>query len=316
LSSYSTGLSFVIASAMMGVFSGFTTFVAVHEGSHASTTSSPLFWRLFGVIGADFVNGASFFNWLHQHFLGHHPFTNLTSDVHPNGDDSFDPDVLTHDPDLRRIKPDQQYFSYYKWQNIYMPLLYGFLMIKIRINDIKIVFISKMNGRVRLSPIPTWHLFAFILGKSFWLLYKIIIPAYFFPLWRVILASVISDLATGYTLAFVFQVNHVVPDISWPKIDPKTGFVNMDWAEMQIKTTIDYAHGNYWTTFFTGGLNYQVTHHLFPYIAQTHYIEIGKIVTKHCKEYGIDYVVLPTYWSALKKHIQHLTQLGQIDTDF
>jgi len=90
----------------------------------------------------------------------------------------------------------------------------------------------------------------------------------------------------------------------------------MDWAEMQIKTTVDYAHGSYWTTFFTGGLNYQVTHHLFPYIAQVYYIEIGKIVTAHCKEYGIKYVVLPSYWDAFKKHIQHLTQMGQIDTDF
>ena len=32
----------------------------------------------------------------------------------------------------------------------------------------------------------------------------------------------------------MFQVNHVIPQAKWPKIDKETGVVNMDWAEMQV----------------------------------------------------------------------------------
>jgi len=308
----------LIGGIIMGISCGFTTFIAVHEGSHASTTNSPWFWRIFGAIGGDFVNGASFYAWLHQHFLGHHPFTNLTNHSTIPGEDSLDPDTITHDPDLRRIKPDQPYRDHYKYQKFYMPLLYGFLVTKFRINDCFIVFVDKKNGSVKLNPPNTWHLTAFILGKSFWLFYRIILPCFYVSIWKVLFHFLITDLAMGYTLALVFQVNHVMPQATWPKVDKETGYVNMDWAEMQVRTTVDYGHGSYWTTFFSGGLNYQVTHHLFPYVAQSHYIEIGKIVTQHCKDYKIDYVVLPSYWVALKMHIEYLSKMGigAIHSDF
>jgi hypothetical protein len=97
----------------------------VHEGSHASTTNSPLMWRLQGAIH-DFgtnlilsffnhfpVNGASFYNWCHQHFLGHHPFTNVTEPSR-----AMDPDVVTNDPDVRRIKESQTYHNHYQYQKV------------------------------------------------------------------------------------------------------------------------------------------------------------------------------------------------------
>ncbi len=37
---------------------------------------------------------------------------------------------------------------------------------------------------------------------------------------------------------------------------------------MQVKTGVDYSHGNWFSTFLCGALNYQVVHHLFPSISQ------------------------------------------------
>lgn len=44
--------------------------------------------------------------------------------------------------------------------------------------------------------------------------------------------------------------------------------IDMDWAKLQVMTTIDYAHGSWLTTFLSGALNHQVVHHLFPNISQ------------------------------------------------
>ena len=118
-----------------------------------------------------------------------------------------------------------------------------------------------MNGHVRVNPMNTWHTTMFFGGKAFFLFYRILLPAYFVSFWTALGLFVWSDLVTGWILAFVFQVNHVVPQAQWPSVD-KNGKVNMDWAEMQVVTTMDYAHDSPLTTFLTGALNYQVSIYL------------------------------------------------------
>jgi len=208
----------LLLAGLSGIAYALLSFMPVHEGSHASTTNTPIIWRLLGAVH-DFVNGASFYTWCHQHFLGHHPFTNVT-----NGDakeDSIDPDVFTNDPDIRRIKPNQIWRNHYRFQAFYVPLLYGLLGIKYRMNDIIIVFFSKTNGAIRLNPLSTWHWTMFISGKAFFIFYRLILPSFYIPIWKTLLLFVVADLVTSYILAFVFQVNHVIPQAKWPLVDKK-----------------------------------------------------------------------------------------------
>lgn len=304
--SSSLPLSLLFAS-LCGICGAWTCFMPTHEGSHASTTESPLLWRLQGMT-LDYVLGAGYYTWLHQHFLGHHPFTNVVDHERPL--DAIDPDVLTNEPDLRRIKPHQNYHSRYRFQKFYAPLLYGLLGMKFRVNDFIILFGVKTNGVVRVNPMNTWHTVNFWLGKAFWLSYRIVLPCMFAPVWKALLLFAVSDLVTSWMLALVFQVNHVIPQAEWPAVDKDSGMVNMDWAQMQLATTLDYAHGSWLTTFATGALNYQVTHHLFPYISQIHYPAIAPIIKQHCKKHGIIYHELPSFWAALKNHISYLAMLG------
>jgi len=312
---YSGNISYALVPALLsGLVFALLCFMPVHEGSHASTTDSPFVWRLLGAIH-DFLLGASFYTWCHQHFLGHHPFTNLSSGNDPAAS-AIDPDIVTNDPDLRRIKSYQRWFHYYRFQKFYAPLLYGLLGLKFRINDISIMFFSKKNGSIPINPPNTWHWTCFIAGKLFFLFYRIVLPSFYISVWQSFVLFLFSDLVTSYILAFVFQVNHVVEHAKFLMMDKKTGNVNMDWAEMQVRTTIDYAHESWWTTFLTGALNYQVTHHLFPYVSQVHYMEIAPIIVEHCKEYDIPYTVLPSFWDALKAHFHYLDIMGHSHADF
>lgn len=288
--------------ALVGVVHGLISLMPVHEASHGATTSSPSVWRMMGLFH-DWLLGASYYNWLHQHLLGHHPFTSI---------EQLDPDVVTGDPDARRIKTSQQLLSLYRWQHIYMPLLYGLLAAKFRVNDLTIVFGSKKNGQIRMNDPGPWHMFHFVAGKLFWLMSRFVVPAYFIGIWQAAVLVSISDVVTSYYLALVFQVNHVVSEAIWPQINDKNE-VEMDWAELQVRTTIDYAVDSPITTFFAGGLNFQVVHHLFPGICQLHYPKIAPIVYDTCKEFGVPFVVLPTYWDALKAHIRFLKIMGEKD---
>eukprot|EP00958_Prasinococcus_capsulatus_P002810 scaffold241_cov229-Prasinococcus_capsulatus_cf.AAC.14 len=98
-------------------------------------------------------------------------------------------------------------------------------------------------------------------------------------------------LTTGYMLAFMFQVRsvqrrqtrrrvypgltlaygacggqvaHVVGDVYWPEVDASNGKVAVGWAAGQVATSANFAPGHWGWTHFSGGLNHQIEHHLFP----------------------------------------------------
>ncbi len=80
---------------------------------------------------------------------------------------------------------------------------------------------------------------------------------------------------------------------------------------MQVATTQDYATNSWFWTVFTGALNHQTTHHLFPGIIQSHYPKITPILAQTCKEFGLPYHCKNSFKEALGCHIGHLKNLGQ-----
>jgi len=139
----------ILLALITGFFSALISLIPVHEASHASLTRSPWTWRLLGATH-DIANGASFYMWCHQHFLGHHPFTNV---------EGTDPDIWVNDPDIRRILQNQKPLPHYKHQFLYAPLLYGLLAAKFRINDLVMWFTTRTNGKIRINPPSNWTSF-------------------------------------------------------------------------------------------------------------------------------------------------------------
>ncbi len=80
---------------------------------------------------------------------------------------------------------------------------------------------------------------------------------------------------------------------------------------MQVATTQDYATNSWFWTVFTGALNHQTTHHLFPGVIQSHYPKITPIIAQTCKDFSITYHYVDTTREALSCHIDHLKKLGQ-----
>ena len=73
---------------------------------------------------------------------------------------------------------------------------------------------------------------------------------------------------------------------------------------------MDFASDNKLLSWYIGGLNYQIEHHLFPHICHVHYPAVAKIVKATAEEYGIPYLYAPTVISAFRSHVRLLKTNG------
>ena len=91
------------------------------------------------------------------------------------------------------------------------------------------------------------------------------------PLWAVLLFYFTASLVQGLALSVVFQLAHCVEEAAFPLPRQDTGRMEKGWAEHQVETTVDFARRNRLLSWFIGGLNFQIEHHLFPRICHVHY---------------------------------------------
>lgn len=293
----------ILFAIMFGVAEALFSMHILHDASHCSVSHNPLAWKLI-MSTFDFLIGGSCYSWLHQHSIGHHLYTNVRG---------ADPDLGEGDVDFRRVSPAQVWRPVYKYQHIYAPLFYGLYSFKARIMDSE-VFIYRINGRIRVGNPSMYNVVTYLLGKVSFITFRFVIPLFFMSLGRLMLTFFLAEFVLGYYLGFVFQVNHVASDLDMmatPLPPAPAAKIDEDWAISQIRTTQDYAYNDKITHFFTGGLNHQVVHHLFPTVSQTYLPSITSIVLQTCKEFGVEYKVLPRFMDAFWTHIDHLHTMGQ-----
>ena len=98
----------------------------------------------------------------------------------------------------------------------------------------------------------------------------------------------------------------MVEETNFPASHFDSHKIEDEWAVHQLKTTANFATNNKFVTWFVGGLNYQVEHHLFPKISHVHYPAINGIIKKVSKDFNVPYHEQPTFMSAVRSHMNHL----------
>jgi linoleoyl-CoA desaturase len=101
----------------------------------------------------------------------------------------------------------------------------------------------------------------------------------------------------------------VIDGTEYPQPD-ENGKMDNNWAIHQLYTTTNFANKSRLFSWYVGGLNFQVEHHLFPNVCHVHYRKISKIVESTAKEFGLPYKAEPTFFGALKGHAKLLKELG------
>ena len=138
------------------------------------------------------------------------------------------------------------------------------------------------------------------------------IPILFFDIawYKILIGFFIMHYVAGVILSIVFQLAHVIEAADMPLPEP-SGTMKNTWAIHQLFTTVNFSTKNRIMNWFTGGLNHQVEHHIFPNISHVHYTKISKIVRETALEFNLPYNEYKTTRKAIIAHFKHLKEMGQ-----
>lgn len=277
-------------------------FNIMHDGAHGSysqnTVINNIMSHTLNVLGGyvDF--------WKQKHNVNHHTFTNIEGH-----DDDIDikPFIRTHQ--------GQRFFWFHKYQHIYGWFLYcTTYLFWIYRQDFKKYFSGKIADNTKIKPFQFKDHLVFWGSKVFHVFLFIVVPIFVHGFVSTIIGYLIMASVTGFVIAIVFQLAHLVEDIQLqtPDSDSQMHLVENDWAIHQIATTVNFGTGSKVLSWLLGGLNFQVEHHLFPKISHIHYPAINKIVKDTCNEFQVGYREFPTMWKALVSHYKHLEYVGNL----
>ncbi|MBL4862278.1 MAG: acyl-CoA desaturase [Crocinitomicaceae bacterium] len=247
--------------------------------------------------------GGSDVNWRIQHNVLHHTYTNVAG-----MDEDIDSGILM------RFSPDQKLRKGHKFQHLYAWFLYGLMTLMWATSkDYKQYARYKKEGLLATQGQSSGKfLTSLIMSKTLYLGVTLALPIIFGGMswWATVLCFFLMHFVAGLTLACVFQPAHVVPTSDFPKPDD-SGNIEADWAVSQLQNTANFAPKARIFSWYVGGLNYQIEHHLFPNICHVHYRKIAKIVRDTAFEYNLPYYSYKTFLEALTEHGKQLRNLGK-----
>lgn len=273
----------------------------MHDANHGAYSSKPWVNNLLG-LSLNLVGGHAL-NWKVQHNVLHHTYTNIhevDEDISPRG-------VLRMAPESP-WKPMHRYQQYYAW------FFYGLLtLVWILVKDYVRLVKYQKEGLLKKQKTTAVREWAFVLlTKVVYIGYLFALPMYLAPitLGQALLGFFIMHYIAGFILAIIFQPAHVVEGTEYPMPDAKGNLEN-SWAIHQLHTTTNFGHREKLFSWYVGGLNYQVEHHLFPNICHVHYRKISSIVEQTAKEFGLPYKSKDTFFQAIAAHARQLKLLGE-----
>ena len=290
---WSMGLCIVLGLATAGI--GFNV---MHDGSHGSFSSSRFINRL-ATLTLNFLGASSYF-WNIKHVVVHHTFTNI---------DGHDDDI--HNEPFLRMCSSQRKLWIHRFQHIHWIVMYGLTYTSwVFFLDFKKYFSRKIAAKENIPMNASAH-FGFWVTKAVHILIFFVLPLLLMPLSYFITGYIIFSFTTGLVTSIVFQLAHAVEHTEFMEVKSEQKVVENDWAIHQVKTTSNFATRSKLITFFAGGLNFQIEHHLFPKVSHVFYPELSVIVRNVCAEYGIVYGEHRTLALAIASHVRFLKKMGR-----
>ena len=294
----------VLLSIVMGVGMAGIGMNVMHDGNHGSYSKKSWVNKMMG--GTIYFLAGNVYNWQVQHNVLHHTYTN----VHGHDEDLDAGRVI-------RFSEHAKWYKFHKFQHYYSVFLYGLLTFNWAITtdfkQSKRYLAQKLSYKKLPSPLKQWSTIA--ITKLIYVALWIVIPILFSNLawWQVLVGFFAMHYTAGLILSIVFQLAHIVDHADMPLPDD-AGNMKNTWAIHQLMTTTNFSTRNKIVNWFTGGLNHQVEHHIFPNISHVHYTKISEIVRNTAKEFNLPYNEYETTRSAIKAHFLHLKQMGMKPT--
>lgn len=289
--------------ALMGIGMAGMGMAVMHDANHGAFSKNK---KINNILGSTlYILGGFPPNWKQQHNRKHHTYTNITG---------VDEDIAPP-AGILRFSPHQKQKKIHRYQYIYAWFFYGLMTLSWAVmKDFKQLRGYQKRDEMPLKKQSYSRLYAKMLaGKLLYFGIFLVLPIIVLPIawyWTV-LFFIIAQFICGFILGVVFQTAHVMPTSRFPLPD-ETGKMPHDWATHQLMTTADYAPKNKFLSWYVGGLNFQIEHHLFPQISHVHYSKIAPVVQRIAQKYNIPYHVNRSFWTALVQHGKMLKKLGRM----
>jgi fatty acid desaturase len=140
--------------------------------------------------------------------------------------------------------------------------------------------------------------------------------SYFYDPWSLSIMSIkimiLSQIPIVPLLVYFIVINGLYYGNVFGNHDLYSTFENFydgpDWAKRQICNSGNFMNSSVLWSFLFGGINYQIEHHLFPNMNNSHYRMIAPLVQQFCLEKNIPYIHKSTWfetYSDFIKRIQH-----------
>ncbi len=283
---------------IMGMGKAFIGTAVMHDALHGSYSSKNGLNKWLGQTAS--LLGIDSSNWKTQHNVLHHTFTNIE-----HADEDIDPRFVF------RFSPYQPHKWFHKYQHVYALFFYAIsTLIWVFVKDIIKAFRYRNIGLVKSGFHFAKYLTTVIFRKVFYLFVFLVLPILLLPIsaFWVIGMFVAMHLTAGVLVSLIFQCAHVMETSVF--IDKDTKKIDDSRLVHQLKTTSNFGMQNRFLFWFSGGLNHQIEHHLFPEICHVHYRKISKIVKETAQEFGLPYHSQPTFFKAVIYHFNTLKVLG------
>ena len=290
----------ILLCSLLGFSMASIGFNVMHDANHGSYSRRKWVNQLMGLTAN--CLGVNAFMWKQKHNIIHHTYTNI---------DGIDDDIAKM-PLLRHC-PSQKYRPIHRYQYIYCIPLYSLTTILWTfVTD----FMKYFNQKIYTTPIRKMVLkehIIFWISKTLYIFFYVVLPLYVVGIIPFLIGFTVMQLTKGLTIAMVFQLAHVVEDTHFVDANDKKLSIDEEWAIFQVKTTADFATDNKVLSWFVGGLNFQVEHHLFPKVSHIHYPAIKKIVKETCDKFGIRHIDYATMTDAFASHMRFMKSLSKPD---
>jgi linoleoyl-CoA desaturase len=291
------GLCVVMGVALAGI--GFSI---AHDALHGAYSNSP---RINAALGFSFdIMGASGYMWKITHNVIHHTYTNIHG---------LDEDLEV--TPLLRLSPLARHRPFQRWQHLYALGAYS-------MSTLNWVFWKDFDyfTRSNLGPYldkkhPRAQIALLVFSKLGYYFWSIALPLIVVHVawWQFAIGWLTMNLVGGTILGVVFQLAHVVEQTAHPVPDD-LGRMPNGWLVHEMLTTANFCTRNPLLTWYVGGLNFQIEHHLFPKTCSVHYPKIQGIVREVAATHAIPYYENPTFLGALGSHLRMLRRLGRAES--
>ncbi|XP_043772467.1 fatty acid desaturase 2-like protein FADS2B [Cervus elaphus] len=239
-----------------------------HDMAHLSIFKKSKWDHLMQIFVTGHLKGLSAKWWNMEHFQ-HHVKTNIYL---KDPDINLEPFLVIGD--LQPVKYGKNKIKYinYEKQHLYFCMVGVPLLMPVYVN---------LKSILAMYRTRAWKDIAWV--SSFYIRYFITFGPFYGIFGTMVLIYLVKFLESPW-IAYVTQMSHIPMKVSKEE--------NQDWFSTQVLATCNVEE-SFFNDWFTGHLNFQIEHHLFPTMPRHNYHKVAPLVKSLCAKHGLPYVNKP-----------------------